>query len=78
MLTVIKRRNQTPQGIWYLVDIKGHHLNLLSESELKEGETLEIEKQSPLLLKVVRPVDAHEQKPGAASSPDTKTLDLLG
>ncbi len=56
-LQVLKERNKTPEGRWYLVKINNQKLNLLSESKLKEGELLEIEKQETFFLKIIRSID---------------------
>ena len=55
-LRVLKEQNNIPEGRWYFVEINKHRLNLFSESVLKEGSLLQVEKQNNLLLKIVRKI----------------------
>ena len=52
-LKVLSQGNLTDNGCWYYVNIDGHELNLLSEATLKEGDIVEVEKESNLILRIL-------------------------
>ena len=77
LLKVLKERNKTPEGRWYLVEINNQRLNLLSEKNLREGELLEMEKQETLCLKIVRSVSEPFNEEKLALSKDHQ-VDVSG
>ena len=53
-ITVLSTGNKIENGQWYLVDINGHQLNLLSETNLTIGESFFVRKDHNLRLIRIR------------------------
>jgi hypothetical protein len=49
---IIKKQNTTDEGSWYLCIVKTHELNILSQIELKEGQTYTIHKRDHMTLEL--------------------------
>ncbi|MDH5716419.1 MAG: hypothetical protein OEZ22_02140 [Spirochaetia bacterium] len=66
-MRVLNKQNETKKGIWYFVEIQEQKLNILSESQLEEGNTFLVKKINNLTLKIIKD----------ASPKNTNKIDII-
>jgi len=67
LMRVLNKQNETKKGIWYFVEIQEQKLNILSESQLEEGNTFLVKKINNLTLKIIKD----------ASPKNTNKIDII-